>query len=565
MVENATLGAPGYWYIFPNLTMDKDENIAITYSRSSVNDYCGAFYTTRLNNDPPGLSGSKTLQEGKGNYVVTFGASRNRWGDYMGICLDPSDENNIWMFTEYAAAKNIWGTWVGKIRMVPVFGVNLYTSTPSIDFGNVELNYTSDTVTTIISNYGTENLEVSNIPVSSGPFHIISNFSFPLNLAAFDSVLIKFIFTPTDTGIVSANLVVSSNDSLFTSFELKGKGYVLKLATQNVLYSSSGVNNGGNLAALNTSSGIGSNIGPLLHSDVKSLCINPKNKVIYGLNSTFKSSQVLRVNAEMGDAYSLFEFPIGDLASIAFDTSGVPFVAAKNGNLYTLNLTNGLLDSFARAPIQISSIAFNPTDNQLWASILVSFGAGKDRVYKLDKVTGDTSRVGQTGFNIATNGIAYDENGNLFGVTGSASQINNLISINTSTGVGTLIGATGLKHLTDIAYLAIKPTSVDNNQLTIPTQYSLKQNYPNPFNPSTTIEFALPVSSRLKVKVYNLLGQTVKVIYDGTKDAGYYKFNWNSDDVNSNSVSSGVYFYELSASGFDGREFSQMKKMILIK
>ena len=49
------------------------------------------------------------------------------------------------------------------------------------------------------------------------------------------------------------------------------------------------------------------------------------------------------------------------------------------------------------------------------------------------------------------------------------------------------------------------------------------------------------------------------------RDAGYYNLNWNSDDASGNSVSSGIYFYELNASGFDGREFNQMKKMILIK
>ena len=55
------------------------------------------------------------------------------------------------------------------------------------------------------------------------------------------------------------------------------------------------------------------------------------------------------------------------------------------------------------------------------------------------------------------------------------------------------------------------------------------------------------------------------MIYDGVKDAGYHQMNWNSDDASGNSVSSGVYFYELNAVGFDGREFSQMKKMILMK
>ena len=79
-------------------------------------------------------------------------------------------------------------------------------------------------------------------------------------------------------------------------------------------------------------------------------------------------------------------------------------------------------------------------------------------------------------------------------------------------------------------------TDLRSDQILNPTSFSLLQNYPNPFNPSTTIEFALPVSAKIKVKVYNLLGQTIKVLYDGTKDAGYYKFNWNSDDVNGNSV-----------------------------
>ena len=51
LIESATLGATGYWYIFPTLAVDKDQNIAITYSRSGDNEYCGAFYSTRLKND----------------------------------------------------------------------------------------------------------------------------------------------------------------------------------------------------------------------------------------------------------------------------------------------------------------------------------------------------------------------------------------------------------------------------------------------------------------------------------------------------------------------------------
>ena len=50
-----------------------------------------------------------------------------------------------------------------------------------------------------------------------------------------------------------------------------------------------------------------------------------------------------------------------------------------------------------------------------------------------------------------------------------------------------------------------------------PKDFNLFQNYPNPFNPSTTIEFALPIASQVKVKIYDLLGRLVKVIYDGFK------------------------------------------------
>ena len=565
-VEDFALGAPGYWYFYNALAVDKDENVALAYSRSGNTEYAGAFYTTRLKGDPPGfILGSMPLQTGKGNYVKDFGQGRNRWGDYNGIWLDPADQNNFWMMMEYAAATNTWGTWVGKIRLVPFAGVVLYTATPTIDFGNIEVNYSSDTVTAVIRNYGSQNLVISNITNSIGPFRMISNFSYPLTLSSFDSILVRMLFSPLDTGNYLTSLTVSSNDPVFTGFEVKGRGYVIKPATQNVLYSSSGTNNGSNFSTINTASGSGTNIGPLRNSDVKSISVNPINKIVYGLGTSVSSSRLLRVNAEKGDAYTLYEYSVGDLAAIAFDTLGILYVAAKNGNLYTLDLIRGELDSFARAPIQITSIAINPTDNQLWASILVPLGAGKDRLYKLNKTNGDTTRVGQTGFAIATNGLAFDFNGNLYGITGTPSLANNLISINTTTGVGTLIGATGLKHLTGLAYLAVKPTSVESMQFSVPSEFSLLQNYPNPFNPATTIEFALPVTAQIKVKVYDILGRVIKVIYDGMKNAGFHQMNWNSDDVSGGSVSSGVYFYELNAVGVDGREFNQMKKMIFMK
>ena len=89
----------------------------------------------------------------------------------------------------------------------------------------------------------------------------------------------------------------------------------------------------------------------------------------------------------------------------------------------------------------------------------------------------------------------------------------------------------------------------------IPDGYYLYQNYPNPFNPSTVISYSLPLNSKLKLILYNSLGQTIKVLENEVKSAGNYSVNFNAYDL-----PSGVYFYKLET-----EQFSQVRKMILIK
>ncbi len=104
------------------------------------------------------------------------------------------------------------------------------------------------------------------------------------------------------------------------------------------------------------------------------------------------------------------------------------------------------------------------------------------------------------------------------------------------------------------------PTAVDEDKPQVPTSFSLGQNYPNPFNPSTEIKFALPRRLEISLTVFDLLGQTVKVIAGGTLEAGEHRVRWDGTDQNGMSVASGIYFYRLEAAGF-----SQSRKMILLK
>ncbi len=94
----------------------------------------------------------------------------------------------------------------------------------------------------------------------------------------------------------------------------------------------------------------------------------------------------------------------------------------------------------------------------------------------------------------------------------------------------------------------------------LPTSFSLQQNYPNPFNANTAISFELPVSSAIKLSIYNVMGQNVNVLEDGYFEAGNHTVIWNGLDSDGNPVSSGVYFYRLQA-----KDFNDTKKMLLVK
>lgn len=89
-----------------------------------------------------------------------------------------------------------------------------------------------------------------------------------------------------------------------------------------------------------------------------------------------------------------------------------------------------------------------------------------------------------------------------------------------------------------------------------PNEFILSQNYPNPFNPSTIISYQLPVSSRVKLQVYDMTGRKVAVLVNGEKQsAGTYKHV-----LEAGNLSSGLYIYRLEAGNF-----LETKKMLLIK
>ncbi|MCE1164243.1 MAG: FG-GAP-like repeat-containing protein [Bacteroidetes bacterium] len=104
-------------------------------------------------------------------------------------------------------------------------------------------------------------------------------------------------------------------------------------------------------------------------------------------------------------------------------------------------------------------------------------------------------------------------------------------------------------------YGNIDVVSVEENHSDVPENYSLKQNYPNPFNPSTTVAFDMPKAGLVNITAYDITGRECAVIFSGYKTAGY-----NEVKFNAGSLTSGIYFYRITANGF-----TDTKKMMLVK
>ncbi len=113
---------------------------------------------------------------------------------------------------------------------------------------------------------------------------------------------------------------------------------------------------------------------------------------------------------------------------------------------------------------------------------------------------------------------------------------------------GTEANSVYRRPLTEL--IGIKPISEQ-----VPSHYALEQNYPNPFNPKTVISFQLPVSSNVKLIVYDVLGREAATLVNEPLKPGTYEV-----DFDGTNYPSGVYFYALTAG-----EFRQTRKMVLVK
>lgn len=120
-----------------------------------------------------------------------------------------------------------------------------------------------------------------------------------------------------------------------------------------------------------------------------------------------------------------------------------------------------------------------------------------------------------------------------------------------------IVGSIGNSGDNDVCLIKVAPdvTAIDEMAQAVVSNYRLKQNHPNPFNPTTTIEFSIPQSNFVTLKIYNMLGEEVSTLVSEKLAVGNYKYDWPASGL-----ASGVYLYRIQAGNY-----IEAKKMILLR
>jgi outer membrane protein assembly factor BamB len=377
-------------------------------------------------------------------------------------------------------------------------------------------------------------------------------------------VLVTINGSQMEKGYYTGSISILSNDP---RYPIKGVPFIVKnfrvgQAVPNILYGSTGRGSGskGRVISINLNTGEGTEIGESGFEPVKSISINPLNQELYAFaKSVFDpTSKYIRISADDGFGMLLFESEL-EFTTTVFDNDGTLYLTTGNKKLYKLNADTGDTIFVADLGISVAALAVDPSTGELWAAVDES--AENDRIYKIDKVTGDTTRVGRTGFNKKTRSLVFGPENNLYGTTGEETQFSFLVQIDKATGTGTEIGPVGYRGVLGMAFKYDPSLNVDDIPFETPTKFVLMQNYPNPFNPSTVINYQLPEGRHVTLKVFDILGREIKLLVNEFKEAGNHSVNFSVGSFgDASQFSSGVYIYSIKAG-----DFTSSKKMLLAK
>ena len=243
--------------------------------------------------------------------------------------------------------------------------------------------------------------------------------------------------------------------------------------------------------------------------------------------------------------------------SNAFGYNGSGYVIDNQLNVgkgYWLKFVSATSDSFVGSPLTFDSVAVTNGWN-LIGSLSLPFAVSSITSNPPGMVT--SKFFGYTG--------SYKTTDTLYPGKGYWVKVNNagtlILSSGSSASLAKNISNSRIRII-PTSEMPPSPPKEDGTPSDLPKEFALEQNYPNPFNPTTTLRYDLPTDSKVTLKIFNVLGQTVATLTDGIVSAGYQSAEWNATNV-----ASGVYFYRIEATSVTNpsKIFTQVKKMVLMK
>lgn len=503
--------ASGTYTFFPSVAVDQNGNAGFGFSASASTIFAGAYYTGRLSSDPAGtVQSSGTLRAGQDFYLRTFGGERNRWGDYSGMSVDPSDDLTFWVFNEYALMSGSgtppedgrWGTAFGSFRVAG----------QSVSPGDIIITEIMKDPDAVLDANG-EWFEIYN---PTGSAIDINGWTIRDNGSDTHTITGGPHLVPAlDFFVLGIDTNTSSNG-----------GY-----TGNYEYSNFDLDNG---------------IDEVVIEDLTSTIID---EVDYDAGITFPNPS--------GASIALTNFLADNNVGSNWATSSArqpsyQGSAGDKGSPGTLGIDQAL-------PVTLTSFTANSLEDRVilqWIteSEIMNVGfkimrklAYADSYFLVGSYETHHELLGQLNSNTQKEYRFEDEE-----VVPGMSYGYKLVDVD--------VFGTHVEH----GPIWIK-TAIDNDAISsLPKSYKLYPNFPNPFNPHTTIRFQLPQATITHLAIYNLLGEEIEtLIFNDLLAAGEYETIWEPIGI-----PSGLYFMQLTAydaANQNTKLFTDSKKLILQK
>ncbi|HMB71905.1 MAG TPA: FlgD immunoglobulin-like domain containing protein, partial [bacterium] len=147
--------------------------------------------------------------------------------------------------------------------------------------------------------------------------------------------------------------------------------------------------------------------------------------------------------------------------------------------------------------------------------------------------------------------LCFDDAGQLYAVKGGGNKLNDLLAIDKATGAATVIGSTGLKSVSGLAYRSVSsppPTAVPN-VAAVGDAGRLLGARPSPFRASTVIALDLPRAGDVTLSIHDVAGRRVRTLVRGLQPAGRMDAGWDGRDEGGRPVAAGVYLVRLDSAG----------------